>query len=170
MVDELEMGLYNCRLGVVRFDTWPNLMFDMNQYFDDASLKSAIDNIDYPAQWTRTDRVLNFIRTNQLFGTSHGGRDEIVDILLMITDGESNEPVDTEAALMLQTGTLVFSFGLTGANLDEMKTIASDPDSEFVLYSETFTEMFSYISNITDMICKYGKLHTTSPNPNQQAI
>ena len=157
LIDALDVGFYKCRIGLMRYNSQQYAIFDMNEYYNGADMKTAVDGIPYNGWGTRTDLALNYVRTNDMFGTSRGGRDDITDILVVITDGASSMPVDTEAALMQQTGAIVFSFGIAGANINELNVIASDPDSEFVLYLSSFAVMASYVSNIVEVVCKHGE-------------
>ena len=157
LVDVLDMGFYHCRLGIVRFEFEPDLIFKMNQYYTDDGLKNAIDNIYYPTGGTRTDLLLNFMRERFYWSPWHGGREEIVDIMIVITDGASNVPIDNEAAQFLTTGVTTFAFGITGANYTELQLMATDPDDRHVMYTSSFEKMYPYVWHIRDEICKYSK-------------
>jgi von Willebrand factor type A domain len=53
----------------------------------------ALLAIPYPfASGTNTASALSFISTNNMFGTSFGGRDDAQNILIVITDGQSSNP------------------------------------------------------------------------------
>ena len=71
-----------------------------------------------------------------LCGQAHGDRDRIANILIVVTDGRSNNKPNTlqEAAELHKTNMNVFAVGV-GSNLDrtELEAIASKPQNVFTV-------------------------------------
>lgn len=56
----------------------------------DVLLPQALKAAKYLNAQTITDKALNYIRKNSMFGTSAGGRRDATDLVILITDGVSN--------------------------------------------------------------------------------
>ena len=76
------------------------------------------------------------VNTDALCGQAHGDRDRIANILIVVTDGRSNNKPSTlqEAAELHKTNINVFAVGV-GSNLDhsELEAIASKPQNVFTV-------------------------------------
>ncbi|KAI8767667.1 serine-rich adhesin for platelets, partial [Biomphalaria glabrata] len=98
----------------------------------------ALLSIPYPfTSGTYTDVALSFVRTNNLFGTTQGGRDEAQNILLVITDGQSYFPTLTisEAQKLKDAGVSIVTIGVGLTVYEEINAMASQLDYVFTINS-----------------------------------
>ena len=159
IIEALDIGQYGTRIGFVRFDTNVVKIFDLKDHFDKSALTDIVDDIYYPTGGTHTDKALRYIRQNS-FQPGTGARDEIADILIIMTDGKSNRPHLTahEAPLLLATGTHVISIGISaGVNVTELNMMATDPDSKNVYLVQNFDVLLGYLTQMTSHICDLGE-------------
>ena len=143
------------QVGVVTFSLSAVTNITLPQYQTKASLSSAIVSIPYPRGGTSTHLGLQEAR-NQF---STNGRQGAKRVLIVATDGQSNNPAATarEAGLVMDDNIEVFSIGIgSGANQEELRIIASDPDSTHVLTIRNFTaqSFTSIIESLNKGICK----------------
>ena len=92
---------------------------------------------------TNTASALRFART-QMFTEKNGARRGIPHIVIVITDGKSNNPQITqqEAAKAQAQGIYMFAIGV-GANADqsELHALASDPDDHYLFTVDDYTAL-----------------------------
>ena len=79
-------------VGMITYSTDAKLEFSManSTYHHMLALKNKILGISYPDGWTRTDKALE-MASSQLFTTAGGDRSTKPNILIVFTDGKTNE-------------------------------------------------------------------------------
>ena len=115
------------RVGVVTFASVANNEFNLNTFQSRDETINGIDSIGYIFGGTRTDLALKYAAENS-FTVASGDRPDVTNILIVITDGKSNEPEFTrqEADVLHQLGVKVFAVGIgTGVDDTELEHIAS---------------------------------------------
>lgn len=130
-----DIGPNNVQIGVTSFATVTHQQFNMNKYHDKTSLLSAIHALPYQSGNTNTADALNYV-TNNSFTHAAGDRDHVANILIVMTDGQSNNKQNTlHAAAYLHTKNIkVFAIGIgSGINHDELNHIASDAQHVFTV-------------------------------------
>ncbi|KAL3875072.1 hypothetical protein ACJMK2_038010 [Sinanodonta woodiana] len=126
---QFQIGPQNVQISVVTFGSHAKEEFPLNRYQDQTALLSAISRIVYHSGTTQTDEALAYVRTNS-FLSSHGGRENATNIVVVITDGQSTEPAKTKVQAELlkhQNNTKVIAIGIgSGIVHSELETIATD--------------------------------------------
>jgi len=74
------------RAGVVTFSYKSEHSIKMSEHTDINSFKKAVDAIPLMGYTTRIDRALR-LSQKELFAPKNGGRDDIRDVLILLTDG-----------------------------------------------------------------------------------
>lgn len=93
--DQLEIGLDKTRVSVISFSSQTIIDFDLDDHGTLASLKNAVDHIQYQGANTNTADALDQARTVVL-DPGRGDRADVKNIVIVVTDGESNvNPGDT---------------------------------------------------------------------------
>lgn len=77
--------------GIITYSTDPTLEFDLAEakYHGIVELKKRVMEINYPGQWTRTDKALQ-MAAQKLFTVAGGDRKDKPNILVVFTDGKTN--------------------------------------------------------------------------------
>ena len=78
------------RIGLVTFSTYARSEFHLGDYRNKRDVMNAISRTRYRGGRTHTWVALDYIRKNS-FSKKSGGRDGVSNILIIITDGGSNE-------------------------------------------------------------------------------
>uniref|UniRef100_A0A2C9L7N8 VWFA domain-containing protein n=1 Tax=Biomphalaria glabrata TaxID=6526 RepID=A0A2C9L7N8_BIOGL len=94
----------------------------------------ALLSIPYPQnQGKHTHLAFSEIRTKKLFSKSSGGRVGAKKVVVMITDGDIDDPDNTlrEAKLLENTGVSIFSVGVGVTNTELLEALASKPENVF---------------------------------------
>ncbi|KAH9505515.1 hypothetical protein Btru_057486 [Bulinus truncatus] len=139
----------NVRFGAVVFHKYAEKKFDLKDHYDHESLSNAILNISYPNIWgTNTDKALEFVHNESMFGPQAGGREDVPNIALLMTDGMSSNMSKTIAAanaLKARDNVTIIAVGIgKEVNKEELSGVASRPELAF--YSQDYT-LLDYISN-----------------------
>jgi hypothetical protein len=135
----MDIGENRSRIAAVRFSTGSRVVFDFDFSFDKATLQSAVSEIAYADAGTRTGLALDKV-TDELLNTANvptsGRRTEVPAVVLVITDGNTQEDagtLETAAGRLRDTGAEVFALGVgSEINQSELETIASTPYSTHV--------------------------------------
>lgn len=130
-----DIGPNNVQIGVTTFSTAVHHQFYMNAHQDKASLVQAIKNIPYQSGSTYTDKAIKYVAANA-FTKPHGDRDHVVNILITMTDGQSNNHAATvsEANNLHKLPIESFAIGIgSGIRKDELNSIASDSSKVFTV-------------------------------------
>ncbi|KAF5896158.1 collagen alpha-6(VI) chain-like, partial [Clarias magur] len=121
-----EIGPKQVRVGVVKFASNTTPEFRLDNCTDRASLESAVNRIQQIGGGTRTgDALSNMIN---LFKEAKMTRStNVQEILIVITDGKSQDEVKEPAAKLRAQGVTIYAIGVKGANEPELLEIAADP-------------------------------------------
>ncbi|XP_033736275.1 collagen alpha-1(XII) chain-like isoform X2 [Pecten maximus] len=152
-----DIGPNNVQIGLTTFSTQSHHQFWLNSYQDQTSLQNAIGNVPYMSGNTNTGDGLNFV-TTQGFSSAHGMRNDATHILVVITDGQSQDTTTTAAmaAKVHQAGIEVVAIGIgNGVRMSELQAIASD--SKHVLTVESFLALASIQHNLASTTCSSCK-------------
>ena len=103
---------------------------------------------------TNIGRALELARNN-LFGKS--ARPGIPNMLIVLTDGQSQDPVTDAAQRLRDSAVTIFTVGIgNGYDIGQLRDMATDPDSQHV-YKATFNNLDEVVKAIKDRACM-GKL------------
>ncbi|KAK3552012.1 hypothetical protein QTP70_031601, partial [Hemibagrus guttatus] len=121
------IGPKQVRVGVVKYESYPTLEFRLNEYNDRASLERAVDSIVQRGGGTQTGQALSFM--GPLFKEAEKTRgNKVQEILIVITDGESQDKVKEPSAELRAQGVKIYAIGVKDANEMELLEIADDPN------------------------------------------
>ena len=123
-------------VGVILFASDAHIEFSLQANLSE--LLTAIADLPYSGGGTNTAEALTLLRSAAL-NDALRLRDDSSKVAIIITDGQSNNQSATSAAAnrLHNLGIFdVYAVGIGGANRDELKRIASDP--ELALFISTF--------------------------------
>ncbi|KAI0239914.1 Collagen alpha-5(VI) chain [Lamellibrachia satsuma] len=130
MVDRLNIGLNQGRIGVVQFSTEAESVFHMNQYTDKNLLKEAIRRISYLGGHTNTAGGIRIMHDVE-FTAQNGDRPGVPNIAIVVADGVSTlDKASTipEAIRAHNDSIKIYSVGITSeVNEAELRDISSSP-------------------------------------------
>ena len=144
-------------VGVILFDYDAHIEFNLTTYTSLSTLSPAINpGLPYNKGYGRnTATALNLLLSSAQNG-SLGIRNETSHIAIVITGGQSNNNYSTQsAAAALHAANIfdVYAIGYNGADINELNTIASDPNFVyFTNFSYEFDVEHLQI-NVTDQLC-----------------
>ncbi|XP_033755762.1 collagen alpha-1(XX) chain-like [Pecten maximus] len=95
--NSFNIGPHNVQIGVTTFSTSTHNQFNLNKYSSKAPLVQAINSIPYQSGSTMTSQALTYVTQNS-FTHAAGDRDHVANILIVMTDGQSNNKPATISA------------------------------------------------------------------------
>ena len=137
-----EIGPDDVQVGLLSYSSSHTFQFFLNTYTTKSSILSAINALQYRGGGTNTAGALNAIRS-EAFTEVNGARpasEGVPRVVIVITDGFSQNMAATLSAAsgLHEDGYIVFAVGISGANIDELNGIASDPS--YVSFVDSFDQ------------------------------
>ncbi|XP_039379147.1 collagen alpha-6(VI) chain-like isoform X2 [Mauremys reevesii] len=152
IVDSFIIAQDKVQVGVVQYSKDPQKEIYLNEFHSDTAIKERIDSIVQLKTSTFTGKGLRFVKS--FFETTKGGRKKqgVLQSLVVITDGQSNDVVDEAAIALRNDGIHIFAIGLGIPNSFELLRIAGDARRVYVL--ENFEVLKTIERKIVTEICE----------------
>lgn len=127
IISMFQVGANRVRFGVVQYESTPQTEFMISQYNSIMQLKEAVRVIQQLGGGTNTGDALKYMKS--LFAKA--ARDHVPRLLIVITDGESQDQVTKAAEELRQEGIVIYAIGIKRAIKTELKDIAGTEDRMF---------------------------------------
>ncbi|KAM5156748.1 collagen alpha-4(VI) chain-like [Mantella aurantiaca] len=152
IVDSFTVAENRVRIGVAQYSEYPQKEFFLNEHYSSSKIKNNIEQIVQLNQNTYTGKGLKFVK--QFFDPANGGRknQNVHQYLIVMTDGESHDTVNEEAAELRNNGITIFSIGIGLKNSFELIQIAGTPQNVFMV--ENFNVLDSIKRQIVSQVCE----------------
>ncbi|XP_052252197.1 collagen alpha-1(XII) chain-like isoform X2 [Dreissena polymorpha] len=139
-------------IAVVAFSSEVYDYVYLDQFADKDALKHRTMNFSQQGLATYTGKALKFV-VEDILSVRHGDRPFAQDIVLVITDGMSTDPVDMRkhAELLKKKATKVFAVAVGDFNATELENIASKP--EYIFHVENFDALNTIYEDLKKWSC-----------------
>ncbi|TDH11240.1 hypothetical protein EPR50_G00058720 [Perca flavescens] len=118
-------------VGLMQFSSDNQLEFPLSRYYSKDEILKAIDNMTQLDQGTLTGKALTEV--SQYFDKTNGGRPDVSQRLIVITDGEAKDEVIGPAEALRKKGVVVYAIGVVDTNTTQLGEISGSTDR---VYSE----------------------------------
>ncbi|XP_069814429.1 collagen alpha-4(VI) chain-like [Dendropsophus ebraccatus] len=153
VVNDSTVGKDFVRFGAVTYSTTPEEQFSLNAYSTKSDVRKAIYDIKRTKGLTYTATALEY--TQGRFDAAYGGRPNVNDIIILITDGATSAPdkpkLDTVPQTLRNNGITIFAVGVGSAKKEELEKIAGQPDRWF--FVQDYSSLEGLHGNITEVVC-----------------
>ncbi|XP_075684360.1 collagen alpha-4(VI) chain-like [Rhinoderma darwinii] len=157
VVNDSMVGKEYVRFGAVTYSTIPEEQFSLNAYSTKSDVQKAIYNIKQTKGLTYTATALEY--TQGRFDPAYGGRPNVNDIVILITDGATtaiDKPkLDTVPENLRNNGITIFAIGVGSAKKEELEKISGQPDRWFLV--QDYNSLEGLHANITEVVCDQSK-------------
>ncbi|XP_066434556.1 collagen alpha-1(XIV) chain isoform X2 [Eleutherodactylus coqui] len=153
LVSAFNVGNDKTRIGLAQYSGDPRIEWNLNTYDTKDTVIDAARNLPYKGGNTLTGLALTYILENS-FRPEAGARMGLPKIGILITDGKSQDDVIPPAKSLKDAGIELFAIGVKNADLNELKEIASEPDSDHVYNVADFNIMNSIVASLTKTVCE----------------
>nr|XP_014343031.1 PREDICTED: collagen alpha-6(VI) chain-like [Latimeria chalumnae] len=154
LVESLDVRRDQVRIGLAQYNNEPYKEFLLNEYTTKIDILEEINKFPYRAGGTYTGKALDFVR-REYFTESAGSRAQqnIPQILVVITDGESTDEVHTPAEELRQNGITVYVVGIGTHGYEELREIANRPSEKFLFNIDNFSVLQDLTTNLLKTMC-----------------
>ncbi|KAF1388523.1 hypothetical protein PFLUV_G00091150 [Perca fluviatilis] len=118
-------------VGLMQFSTDNRLELPLSRYYSREGILKAIDDMEQLDQGTLTGKALT--KVSQYFDKTNGGRPDVSQRLIVLTDGEAKDEVIGPAEALRKKGVVIYAIGVVDANTTQLADISGSTDR---VYSE----------------------------------
>ena len=137
-------------MNLIQFSDTTKNEFDWQT--DKTALISKIKAVSYLTGGTNTGKALDVVRSQ--LSSKRLNADAV---LVVLTDGKSNDEPTMAANRLRDSGVKIFTIGVGSPDEDEIKSIASTPSSNFVFMDPSFDALEKIQKSVTKLICEIPK-------------
>ncbi|TMS21360.1 Collagen alpha-1(XII) chain [Larimichthys crocea] len=156
MVGVFEIGPERVQIGLAQYSGDPKTEWHLDAHRTRESLLEAVGNLPYKGGNTLTGLALNYILQNN-FKENVGMRPKARKIGVLITDGKSQDDVIANSQNLRDQGIELYAIGVKNADENELRSIATDPDSIHMYNVADFSFLLEIVDNLTDNLCNSVK-------------
>lgn len=162
VVNQTTVGKDLTRFGVILYSKTPKSSFTLNEIYSKGKVLEALQQLVQPGGGTHTGAALAY--SLPYFNAEHGGRKEMPQILMVITDGKAQDSdrLKAESDALRQNGITVISIGVQDAKRDELETMAGG-DTSKVFFVDNFKDLETLYQNISSVFCNSTKRGKSVP-------
>ncbi|XP_049446985.1 collagen alpha-1(XII) chain isoform X1 [Epinephelus fuscoguttatus] len=147
-----QIGEDKTRVGVVQYSSDPRTEFNLKKHLTQQALLRAIGSLQVKGGDTMTGDALDYLLKNT-FTEAAGAREGFPKVLVIITDGKSEDPVESYARQLRSRGVEIFVLGTQQADMEEMKLMASTPYRSHIFNVANFNLMKSVQKELITQVC-----------------
>ncbi|XP_010776120.1 collagen alpha-1(XIV) chain-like [Notothenia coriiceps] len=147
------IGPDGTQVAIAQFSDDARTEFKLNSYGDKERLLDAINKISYKGGNTKTGRAIQHVKEN-IFTTEGGVRRGIPNVLVVLTDGRSQDDVNKVSKEMQMEGYIVFAIGFADADYGELVSIASKPSDRHVFFVDDLDAFAKIEEKLVTFVCE----------------
>lgn len=144
-------------VGTLIYSTKTTVVFTFGTKGTEEMIDRLLDNVHYPGQGSLTGNALKE-SWNTIFSAAPRGRK---GVLLLLTDGPSNDDVAAPSKWIKDAGVELFVIGLGNAYDErQLNTMASGPTEEHVMIKQ-YDELKSSVQEVRNKLCGFNANQST---------
>ncbi|NXX37720.1 VWA2 protein, partial [Tricholaema leucomelas] len=156
LCDAFDIHPDRVRVGMIQFSSTPRLEFSLDSYLTKQDLKERIKRVVFRGGSTETGRALKYILCK---GFPGGRNSSVPEVLIIISDGKSQDSTAVPAMQVKERHIVVFAVGIKFPRWEELDVLASEPTEQHVLFAGDANDAANGLcSTLTASVCS-----TTAP-------
>ncbi|KAM6179406.1 matrilin-3 [Erethizon dorsatum] len=155
IIDTLDIGAASTRVAVVNYASTVKIEFQLQTYSDKQALKKAVARIAPLSTGTMSGLAIQ-TAMDEAFTVEAGARgptSSIPKVAIIVTDGRPQDEVSEVASQARASGIELYAVGVDRADMESLKTMASEPLEEHVFYVETYGVIEKLSSRFQETFC-----------------
>ncbi|XP_051873525.1 collagen alpha-1(VII) chain [Pristis pectinata] len=140
------------QVSVVQYSDDPKIEIPLGKLTTQQELLRAIRELLYQSGGTKTGRAIDFV-LSYVLQISAGRRPQVPALLVLITDGRSDDRVVDAVGRARAAGIYMYAVGVGEADINELQSIVSNGDSKNIFYAENFDSLARFEGALADVIC-----------------
>ncbi|KAM8833742.1 collagen alpha-1(XII) chain isoform 2-T2 [Synchiropus picturatus] len=141
------------QVSFVQFSDDAKTEFKLNTYHDKGVVLSALQNVRYRGGNTKMGIALKHVY-EKVFTSDSGMRRNVPKVLVVVTDGRSQDDVKKSAEKLQHAGYSVFVVGVADVDMTELRVIGSKPSERHVLLVDDYDAFAKIQDNLITFICE----------------
>ncbi|XP_047675468.1 collagen alpha-1(XIV) chain-like isoform X2 [Tachysurus fulvidraco] len=148
-----EIGPGGTQVAIAQFSDDARTEFKLNSYDNKESLLDAIQRISYKGGNTKTGRAMQHVK-DAVFTRAGGTRRGVPKVLVVLTDGRSQDDVNKISQEIQMEGYIVFAIGFADADYGELVSIASKPSERHVFFVDDLDAFRKIEEKLITFVCE----------------
>ncbi|KAM9403732.1 collagen alpha-3(VI) chain-like [Salvelinus alpinus] len=149
IINKSDIGLDKVHVGIIQFSTSQQVIFPLNKHNDKEGMLHDLQMMQQIGGGTLTGEALSY--TSQFFDPPKGGRTNVKQFLIVVTDGEAQDEVTSPAKKLQDKGVIIYTIGVVNANNTQLLEISGAQER---VYSERdFDALKALDSQLALAIC-----------------
>ncbi|CAN9503606.1 unnamed protein product [Ophioblennius macclurei] len=147
------IGPGGTQVGIAQFSDNARTEFLLNAYDNKERLLDAINKISYKGGNTNTGAAIKHVKDN-VFTEEGGVRKGVPNVLVVLTDGRSQDDFNKVSKEMQMEGYIVFAIGFADADYGELVSIASKPSDRHVFFVDDLDAFKKIEEKLVTFVCE----------------
>nr|XP_061786873.1 collagen alpha-1(XIV) chain-like isoform X1 [Nerophis lumbriciformis] len=148
-----QIGPDGTQVAIAQFSDDARTEFALNAHQDKERLLDAINKISYKGGNTKTGRAIQHVK-DSIFSPEGGVRRGVPKVLVVLTDGRSQDDVIKVSKEMQKEGFIVFAIGFADADYGELVSIASQPSDRHVFFVDDLDAFEKIEEKLVTFVCE----------------
>ncbi|KAF0044542.1 hypothetical protein F2P81_003700 [Scophthalmus maximus] len=141
------------QVSFVQYSDDAKTEFKLNTYHDKGVVLSALQTVRYRGGNTKTGVALKHVY-EKVFTSDSGMRRNVPKVLVVVTDGRSQDDVKKSAEKLQHSGYSVFVVGVADVDISELRQIGSKPSERHVFVVDDYDAFAKIQDNLITFICE----------------
>ncbi|CAI5661516.1 unnamed protein product [Oreochromis niloticus] len=152
LVNSFDVSPDHVRIGLVQYSDNPLTEFLLNTFDNKEDILNNIIKLPYRGGGTLTGKGLEFMLNEHFVGKA-GSRavQKVPQIAVVITDGKSQDDVESHAKNLRRRGIVLYAIGIKDADASQLREIAND--DQHVYSVSDFAALQGISQNIIQTLC-----------------
>uniref|UniRef100_H3CK63 Collagen, type XIV, alpha 1b n=1 Tax=Tetraodon nigroviridis TaxID=99883 RepID=H3CK63_TETNG len=147
------IGPEGTQVAIVQFSDEPRTEVQLKSYRKKERLLEAISSISYKGGNTKTGRAIQHMK-DSVFTEEGGARTAVPKVLVLLTDGRSQDDVSKVSKELQKQGFVVFAIGFADADYGELVNVASKPSSTHVFFVDDLDAFKEMEEELVASVCE----------------
>lgn len=141
-------------VGIITYSGDAAVRYRFENITNQAELENALDTLTISGTGRNTGKALDVARTDLFDQPIPDRNDTVRDILVVITDGGSDDDIAVPTYALKGDGVTIFSVGIDRYVRGQLNEMASDPDSEHVFTIDFYDGLGPTMAPLKDEIIR----------------
>ncbi|XP_040901269.1 collagen alpha-1(XIV) chain [Toxotes jaculatrix] len=147
------IGPDGTQVAIAQFSDDARTEFQLSSHGDKEALLEAIQRIRYKGGNTKTGRAIKHVKES-IFTPEAGARRGVPKVLVVLTDGRSQDDVNKVSKEMQMEGYIIFAIGFADADYGELVNIASKPSDRHVFFVDDLDAVKKIEEQLITFVCE----------------
>uniref|UniRef100_A0AAQ4S0R7 Collagen, type XIV, alpha 1a n=2 Tax=Gasterosteus aculeatus aculeatus TaxID=481459 RepID=A0AAQ4S0R7_GASAC len=147
------IGPDGTQVAIAQFSDDARTEFQLSSHGNKEALLDAIQRIRYKGGNTKTGRAIKHVKES-IFTPEAGARRGVPKVLVVLTDGRSQDDVNKVSKEMQVDGYIIFAIGFADADYGELVNIASKPSDRHVFFVDDLDAVKKIEEQLITFVCE----------------